>query len=89
MDKVQHRIYIDDRLAYEILDSVWYDTASPAQACIKKLREIQGHVPNVRIISYGREYAISTQAAYMEWVRNVFSPTPEGVEYECDFSHYL
>lgn len=86
MDSV-HLIYINGRLEYELLESIWYDTASPAQACIARLREIKEHIPNLKIVSFGQEFSISTQDDFVAWVKDIFSPT--GMSYECDFSKYL
>ena len=82
-----HLIYINGRLEYELLDSIWYDTASPAQACIKQLRAMKERIPNMKIVSFGQEFSISTQDEFVAWVKDVFSPT--GTSYECDFSKYL
>lgn len=82
-----HLIYINGHLEYKLLESIWYDTASPAQACIARLREIKEHIPNLKIVSFGQEFSISTQDDFVAWVKDVFSTT--GMSYECDFSKYL
>lgn len=82
-----HAIYINGQLKYEFEESIWYDTASPAQSCIKQLQEIGSFLPDVKIISFGKEYSILSREEYMAWARDIFSPT--GISYECDFSQYL
>ena len=87
MNKISHTIFIKGQLTYELLDSIWYDTASPAQSCIDILRNTQKHIPDVRIVSSGTEYLIDSDESFRRWVKDVFSPT--GTSYQCDFSLYL
>lgn len=82
-----HSVFVRGELRYQFLESIWYDTASPAQACIEKLREIRGELPGVEIVSFGKRYRIQTLEDLRLWARAVFSPT--GCSYECDFSEYL
>ena len=82
-----HLVYVNGELKYEFLESINYDTASPAQACIQQLKEIAIYIPAVFIVSFGKEYVIDSRESYLIWVKNVFSPT--GERYECDFSKYL
>lgn len=87
MNKISHTIFIEGQLTYELLDSICYDTASPAQSCINILRNTQKHIPEVRIVSSGKEYLIDNDEIFRCWVKDVFSPT--GTSYQCDFSLYL
>lgn len=87
MDDYTHFIFVGEQSTYRLLDSIWYDTASPAQTCIEMLREVRTQVPNVRIVSAGVEHPIDTDERFLLWVKHVFSPT--GSSYECDFSAYL
>jgi hypothetical protein len=80
-------VFIRDELKYQFMESIWYDTASPAQGCISRLREIKTELPYVVIHGFGKEYRIETLEELKLWVRDVFSPTGSG--YECDFSEYL
>ena len=87
MDDYKHFVFVDGQLKYRLLDSIWYDTASPAQACIEMLRDVRTQIPNVRIVSAGKEHPIDTDERFLHWVKHVFSPTDSS--YECDFSVYL
>ena len=87
MNKISHTVFIEGQLTYELLDSIWYDTASPAQRCISILRDTQKHIPEVRIVSSGKEYLIDSDETFRRWIKEVFSPTE--TSYQCDFSLYL
>lgn len=80
-------VFIRGELKYQFMESIWYDTASPAQGCISRLREIKKELPYVVIHGFGNEYKIETLEELKHWVRDIFSPTECG--YVCDFSEYL
>jgi hypothetical protein len=80
-------VFIRGELKYQFMESIWYDTASPAQGCISRLREIKKELPYVVIHGFGKEYKIETLEEFKLWVRDIFSPT--GCGYVCDFSEYL
>lgn len=80
-------VFIRGELKYQFMESIWYDTASPAQGCIARLREIKKEIPYVVIYGFGKEYKIETLEEFKLWVRDIFSPT--GCGYMCDFSEYL
>jgi len=82
-----HDVYVRGLLKYQFMESIWYDTASPAQGCIARLREIRDELPDVRITSLGKIYKIETLEDLKRWTKDIFSPTNCG--YECDFSAYL
>lgn len=87
MPSYVHDVFIRGQLKYQFMESIWYDTASPAQGCIERLREIENEIPDVLIKSFGKEYKITDVESFRDWVKNVFSPT--GISYQCDFSEYL
>jgi len=87
MENIFHRVYIGKKLSYSFLESIWYDTASHAQACIRDLKEIRRKVPDVSIVSQGIEYKIDSDSIYLDWVKNVFSPN--STVYLADFSQDL
>ena len=80
-------VFIHGELKYQFMESIWYDTASPAQGCIARLREIKDELPGVVICGFGKEYKIDTLEELKRWTKDVFSPT--GCSYVCDFSEYL
>jgi hypothetical protein len=80
-------VFIRGELKYQFMESIWYDTASPAQWCIARLREIKEELPGVVICGFGTEYKIDTLEELKRWTKDVFSPT--GCSYVCDFSKYL
>lgn len=80
-------VFIRGELKYQFMESIWYDTASPAQGCIARLREIKDELPGVVICGFGKEYKIDTLEELKCWTKDVFSPT--GCSYVCDFSEYL
>lgn len=80
-------VFIHGELKYQFMESIWYDTASPAQGCIARLREIKNELPGVVICGFGNEYKIDTLEELKHWTKEVFSPT--GCSYVCDFSEYL
>ena len=82
-EKKPHKIYYNDELKYELQESYWYDTATPAQYCIGILKNINRMVPNIIIESYGKNYSIKTTEELKNWVKEVFSE--QGV----DFSKYI
>jgi hypothetical protein len=82
-----HDVYVRGVLQYQFMDSIWYDTASPAQGCIARLQEIRDELPNVEIISFGTTYKIDTLDDFKRWTKDIFSPT--NCNYECDFSKWL
>lgn len=80
-------VFIRGELKYQFMESIWYDTASPAQACIACLREIKDELPGVVICGFGKKHKIDTLEELKRWTKDVFSPT--GCSYVCDFSEYL
>lgn len=80
-------VFIRGQLKYQFMESIWYDTASPAQGCIARLLEIKKELPGVVIRGFGKEYKIDTSEELKRWAKDVFSPT--GCDYVCDFSQYL
>ncbi|WP_018610004.1 hypothetical protein [Uliginosibacterium gangwonense] len=82
-----HDIFVGGELRCQFLESIWYDTASPAQACIACLRALRDELPRIEIVSFGTRYKIETLADFKEWASKIFSPTHSS--YQCDFSEYL
>lgn len=80
-------VFFGGELKYQFMESIWYDTASPAQGCIAALREIKAELPGAVIRGFGKEYKINTLDDLKLWTKHVFSPT--GCSYGCDFSEYL
>jgi hypothetical protein len=82
-----HDVFVRGELRYQFLESIWYDTASPAQGCIARLRELRDELPDIEIVSFGRKYEIKSLAEFKDWTSKIFSPT--NCDYLCDFSDYL
>lgn len=46
-----YNVFIRGELKYQFMESIWYDTASPAQGCISRLREIKRELPGVVFVA--------------------------------------
>lgn len=71
---VRHRIYCQGVLYLELLDVAWYDNASAYRGCVRDLQALYelAATAALTIVSDDELYTIPDQAAFRQWVAQVF-----------------
>lgn len=74
--ELEHKILDENgELLICFTNSCWYDTATPAQWCAKRLTEIKDKVKNnqkLNIESLGSKIEINNLNDYKNWLKNYF-----------------
>lgn len=78
-----HQVYLENGELYKSFTaSEWYDTATPAQYCLKELNEIWNAIQagqRFYIDSTGNRYTITSVNDFRDWLANVFGAFADSV----------
>ncbi len=71
---VNHRVYVNDALQFQLLGVEWYDHAAAYQGCVRDLQALYNlsATTPLKIISNGVQYHITDRDAFRQWVAQVF-----------------
>lgn len=71
---VKHRVYVEGVLHLELLDVAWYDNAPAYRGCIRDLQALYELAATtvLTIHSDHQPYIIINQAAFRQWVAQIF-----------------
>lgn len=74
--EIEHMVYDETgRFLNCFTNSGWYDTATPAQWCIRAMTELKNILSGgkkLKIISCGKTYEIATQDDFRDWLKFEF-----------------
>ncbi|MBJ6367974.1 hypothetical protein [Snuella sedimenti] len=87
MGKIEHIIFIDNKLELELESAGLYDTLSPYRWVANSFFNFNQRIKNgssIRIISYGKEYEIKTEQEFRDWIKKKFNSVSNG-----GFQEYL
>ena len=76
MGKIEHRIFLNDKLTLELESSGLYDTLSPYRWVANSFFEINQKLKNgekLRIVSYGNEFVIKDEQDFRNWIKTDFN----------------
>lgn len=71
---VNHRVYVNDKLHFQLLSVEWYDHAAAYQGCVRDLQALSNlsATTPLKIVSNGVQYTITDSNAFRQWVAQVF-----------------
>jgi len=81
MKKIEHKIYIDNKLELELESASLYDTLSPYRWVANSFFDFNQKIKNgksVHINSNNKDYYIKTEQEFKEWVKKIFNTSGNG-----------
>ena len=81
MGKIEHKLFVNEKLVLELESSGLYDTLSPYRWVANSFFKINQQMKNgdsLKILSYGNEFCINDEQEFRDWIRKQFNTVGNG-----------